>query len=133
MIAPYFDGANDQHWLVAVDGADVAGVCYCAAERFTEGTYNVLAIAAASGRQRQRIGSALMTAIEEQLSHTGGRVLLVETSSDPRFASTQEFYRSTGFEHVATIPDYWAASDDKIVFSKTLGLNAQASGVSRTP
>jgi ribosomal protein S18 acetylase RimI-like enzyme len=119
MIAPYFAGEEGQHWLVAQGEAGPAGFCYCAPERFTDATFNLLAIA--SQQRGAGIGKRLIGALEAELSAAGARLLLVETSSQPQFAPTQAFYRSAGFSHVATVPDYWTAGDDKIIFSKPIG------------
>ena len=119
LIAPFFTGEDGHHWLVVQGEAEPAAFCYCAMERFTDATFNLLAIA--SEQRGAGFGKRLIGALEVELSAVGGRLLLVETSSQPQFAPTQAFYRSAGFDHVATIPDYWAAGDDKIVFSKPVG------------
>jgi ribosomal protein S18 acetylase RimI-like enzyme len=120
MIAPFLAGNDGEHWLVAQDAAGVCGFCYCALERFTEGTYNLLAIAIAPARRGEGIGGAPLHGLREALRAAGGRLLLVETSSRPEYSAAKAFYRAAGFTPVATIPDFWSAGDDKLVFARPL-------------
>ena len=103
MIAPFFAGEDGHHWLVAQGEPGPVAFCYCAAERFTDATFNLLAIA--SEHRSVGFGDRLIDALEVELSAAGARLLLVETSSQPQFEPTQAFYRSAGFNDVATIPD----------------------------
>ena len=120
MMAEYFsNAASDDCWLTADDGGPVA-VVYCAPERMTDGTWNVLLIAVHPDRQGQGIGEALMTAVETMLAARGQRVLLVETSGLPEFERTRAFYRRLGYEQEARIRDFYQAAEDKIIFRKAL-------------
>lgn len=124
MIAPYFsDLEGGEFWLTDVDDANNAepvGVAYCAPERMTEGTWNLLLIAEHPTRQGQGRGTALFQHVERTLASRGERVLLVETSGLPNFERTREFYRKNGFDQEARIRDFYKAGDDKIVFRKAL-------------
>lgn len=120
MIAPFFDDSTCQEkWFVCEDGKqNVVGFGYCRPEPFTEGTWNLLAIGVRTSQQGRGVGSALMHYIEQALS--GERLLLVETSSLDDFVKTRAFYVKCGYDLVATIPEYWAVNDGKIIFSKKL-------------
>ena len=101
------------------DGKPV-GVAYYAPERVTDGTWNTYLIAVHPHVQRQGHGTTLMRHIEKTLRAGGGRLLLVETSSLPRFESARAFYRRCGFEHEARVRDFYSAGEDKIIFRKLL-------------
>jgi ribosomal protein S18 acetylase RimI-like enzyme len=58
--------------------------------------------------------------MEGVLRSTGARLLLVETSGMPDFSGQREFYRRLGFEQEARIRNFYAAGDDKIVFTMSL-------------
>lgn len=46
------------------------------------------------------------------------RLLMVETSGLPAFATARDFYAKCGFLHKATIKNFFADGDDKLVFTK---------------
>lgn len=120
MAAAYLARADaDELWCVFDDGA-VAGLAYAAPERMTDGTWNLLLIAADPHRQRTGIGSALIAAVERQLGARGVRLLLVETSGLTEFDATRRFYRQRGYREEARIRDFYQAGEDKIVFVKPL-------------
>lgn len=124
MITPFLsEQTANERWFVYDDAElGVVALGYCRLERFTEGTWNLLAIGVHTHLQGQGIGSALIKHIERSLSQE--RLLLVETSSHAEFAKTRAFYVKCGYELVATIPDYWATGDDKQIFSRRLGEHA---------
>ncbi|MEM8486569.1 MAG: GNAT family N-acetyltransferase [Bacteroidota bacterium] len=120
MIAPFFDDAEQpEKWFVCEDGeGGVVGFAYCRPEPLTVGTWNLLAIGVHPAHQGRKLGAALMRHTEQALA--GERLLLVETSSLDSFARTRAFYIRCGYDLVATIPGYWEAGDDKVIFSKSL-------------
>jgi ribosomal protein S18 acetylase RimI-like enzyme len=121
MAAGRFSGdAPDDLWLAADQGGPVA-VAYCAPERMTQGTWNLLLIAVHPGRQGQGLGAALVRRAEQALAARGGRVLLVETSGLPGFERTRAFYRKLGYDEEARIREFYQAGEDKIIFRKALG------------
>lgn len=112
---------TSDEWFVAEnDTKDVVAITYCAPERMTEGTWNLLLIAVAKKYQGQGIGHQLMLFVENYLREKDVRVLLVETSGLPEFELTRKFYPLCGYQHVATIPEYYDKGDDKVVFWKSL-------------
>ena len=111
--------AEQEFWLTYDDNG-VQAVAYCAPERMTNGTWNLLLIAVHPDRQREGIGRLLMSRVESILKKLGIRVLLVETSGTDKFVRTRSFYEQIGYETEACIRDYYDAGDDKIVFRKAL-------------
>ena len=61
-----------------------------------------------------------MQHVEQILAEQGERVLLIETSGLDAFERTHNFYRKIGYEEEARIREFYAASEDKIVFRKAL-------------
>jgi ribosomal protein S18 acetylase RimI-like enzyme len=119
MMAGYLAG-EDALWIVAEAGARITGFAFSQVEQLTEGTYNLRAMAVVADLRGTGIGSRLLAESEQLLAATGGRILLVETSSTPDFDATAAFYRNRGFTAEARIRDYWAAGDDKLIFRKAL-------------
>jgi len=120
MIAGFFAGtASNEYWLTIDDG-ELKALAYYAAERMTEGTWNLLLITVHPDHQRQGYGTAMMCAVEHELSKRGERLLLIETSSLPAFERARIFYEKLGYDREAKIRDFYSDGDDKIVFRKAL-------------
>lgn len=115
----HLSGDGDGIWLTADDGEPV-GVAYCAPEAVTVGTWNLLMLWIREDRHGKGHGSALVRFVVGQLSDHGARLLIVETSGLPEFAAAKAFYAKCGFEHEATIRDFFDAGDDKLVLTKSL-------------
>ena len=121
MLDNYFSGnSTSEIWLTSVNGSTLAGICYCAPERMTEGTYNLYLIAVRSDLQRKKTGRKMLAFLEELLRKNEARILLVETSGLPEFERTREFYLKTDFLQVAEINDFYREGESKIVFWKKL-------------
>lgn len=116
MAEPFLNGSAEHLWLVICDGETVVGFAYAESERLTDNTHNLLAIAVSPERQNRGIGKALVGAVQRQLARTGGRILLVETSSLAEYEGTRAFYDGLGFAREARIRDFYAEGEDKIVF-----------------
>jgi ribosomal protein S18 acetylase RimI-like enzyme len=89
-------------------------------EKFTDGTYNLLAIGVSNEYQRKGIASEMMKYIEQLVKHKEGRVLIVETSTDDAQIGARKFYKQIGYTQEAVIRDFWKDGEDKIVFWKKL-------------
>ena len=118
MSADYLAGSADELWLITA--SDPLGFVYCAPERMTEATWNMLLIAVHPRHQGTGIGTALTRETEDAVAKRGGRVLLVETSGLASFAATRAFYAARGYAEEARIRDFYAEGEDKIVFWKAL-------------
>ncbi len=119
LTAAFFDGDDDQRWLVFDDG-QVDAACYFVPEEMAEGVWNLLMIAIDPKRHGAGLGSQLMEAVETQLAEVGARILLVDTSGKDDFERTRAFYDMLGYEREARIRDYWSDGDDKVTFRKVL-------------
>lgn len=115
----YLAGESEDLWFTADDGEPV-GVAYCAPEPVTDGTWNLLMLWTRRDRNGQGHGSALVNHVENILNERSVRLLIVETSSLPDFAGARAFYDKCGFTQEARIRNFFAAGDDKIVYTKSL-------------
>lgn len=98
-----------------MDGVPVGYVCY-GPNTMTEGTWELYWIAVDPDHQGEGLGSLLMDALEEDASGKGGRMIAVETSSRPDYLPTVSFYRHRGYRLEATVKNYYAPGDDKLIF-----------------
>jgi GNAT superfamily N-acetyltransferase len=121
MVDPFLSGAADEIWLLALEEHEPVGLAYCAPERMTEETWNLLLIAVREDRQGRGVGAALTRRLEHTLASRGARLILVETSALPAFDRTRTVYGRLGYAEVARIPEFYATGEDKVVFWKALG------------
>jgi ribosomal protein S18 acetylase RimI-like enzyme len=70
--------------------------------------------------QKKGIGRYLLEYVEREVKEQGGRMLLVETSSQESYGETIRFYEKNSYQLVARIKDFYRIGDDKLVFSKVL-------------
>ena len=121
MIQSYLsDAASQDIWFTTTDENKSIALGYCAPEKFTEGTYNLYAIAVHKDYQGKGIGSAMMTYIENVLQKNGSRILIVETSGTAEFTLTRKFYDQCNYVQQAVIPEFYDKEDDKVIFWKKL-------------
>lgn len=125
----YLAGESDGLWFTADDGEPV-GVAYCAPEPVTDGTWNLLMLWTRHDRNGLGHGSALVHRVEQVLTRREGRLLIVETSGLPDFENARAFYSKCGFTQEARIKNFFAAGDDKIVYTKMLQTNGAAGQIS---
>jgi ribosomal protein S18 acetylase RimI-like enzyme len=121
----YLEGKSEDLWFTADDGEPV-GVAYCAPEPVTDGTWNLLMLWTRHDRHGQGHGSALVSHVEKILIERGVRLLIVETSGSAAFETARAFYDRCGFTQEARIQNFFAAGDDKIVYTKPLSSESVA-------
>jgi ribosomal protein S18 acetylase RimI-like enzyme len=86
----------------------------------TEWTYDLYWIAVDKSKHRGGVGKRLLKFVEEEVDRRGGRLLLIETSSQETYGGTIQFYERTGYALVGKVTDYYKAGDDKLIFAKRL-------------
>jgi ribosomal protein S18 acetylase RimI-like enzyme len=86
----------------------------------TVGTWDLYWIAVRKTQQGSGCGQRLLRHAEEDVRTRGGRLLLIETSSQESYGATRSFYDRAGYALAATIPEYYKPGDDKLVFLKRL-------------
>lgn len=102
------------------DGAGVLGYVCFGPTPLTESTYDLYWIAVDKSKHRGGVGKRLLKFVEEEVHRRGGRLLLIETSSQETYGGTIQFYERTGYEPVGKITDYYKPGDDKLIFAKRL-------------
>jgi ribosomal protein S18 acetylase RimI-like enzyme len=86
----------------------------------TEGVYDLYWIVVDRATQKKGIGRYLLEYVEREVKEQGGRMLLVETSSQESYGETIRFYEKNSYQLAARIKDFYRIGDDKLVFSKVL-------------
>lgn len=86
----------------------------------TTGTFDLYWIAVDPAVQGKGIGKQLNDHAEALIKSLGGRLIIVETSSQPRYERTREFYVRRGYAEMARIRDYYKPGDDLVVYGKNI-------------
>ncbi len=86
----------------------------------TQGVYDLYWIAIDPAAHRKGYGRRLIDYVEGDVVKRGGRMLLIETSSQEAYGSTIRFYKREGYKLEARIKNFYRIGDDKLVFSKEL-------------
>ena len=84
----------------------------------TESTYDLYWIAVDKSKHRGGVGKKLLKFAEEEIARRGGKMLLVETSSQETYGGAIQFYEKTGYELVGKVKEYYKPGDDKLIFAK---------------
>lgn len=106
------------NFIVDRDGNQVLGFACYGPRDLAEGVFDLYWIAVDPNARRSGVGRELLTASEEAVRQTGGRMLIAETSGTPRYESTRTFYLRMGYLAEATIKDFYTKGDDLAIFVK---------------
>mmetsp|Transcript_37327 Transcript_37327/g.57297 ORF Transcript_37327/g.57297 Transcript_37327/m.57297 type:complete len:203 (-) Transcript_37327:147-755(-) len=120
MMAPFLGGTDTEQWHVVVTQQEdsVIGFAYVQAERLTDRTWNLRAIATDPTVHGRGAGTALISAVERALH--GARLLVIDTTQTEDQARARRFYAARGYEQVAVIPAFFGEGEDKVTFTKLL-------------
>ena len=123
LIDIYLDQPQQRDYrLVVAENEDsrVVGYLSYGPTPLTEGTYDLYWMAVASGEQGRGFGRELVNWLEEEVRAAGGRMILIETSSQPKYEKTRRFYTGLNYQEVSRIPDFYRRGDDRITYVKYL-------------
>lgn len=93
----------------------------------TQGVYDLYWIAVDPKEQGKGFGRLLLAHVERDVVKRGGRMILIETSSQESYGSTVRFYRRAGYERAARIKNFYRIGDDKLIFLKELTVDSSRS------
>ena len=113
------DRQEDYYIYSAVDENKSVGGYYCLGPTpMTSGTYDLYWIAVSPRAQHHGIGKKLLVHAEEEAGRRGGRLIIAETSSLPKYDKTRTFYLHNAYSELARIRDYYRIGDDLVVYGK---------------
>jgi ribosomal protein S18 acetylase RimI-like enzyme len=114
--------ASGYHFLFADLGPRAVGYACFGPIACTTHSYDLFWIAVHEDQRGQGLGKELLRRSEEAIARLGGRRVWIETSSTPKYDPTRGFYLSRGYIEEARLKEFYAPGDDKVVYSKTVGL-----------
>jgi len=110
------------------DVSEVLGYVTFGPTPLTESTFDLYWIAVDKSKHRGGVGKRLLKFTEEDVVRRGGKLLLIETSSQETYGGTIQFYERTGYELVGKIKEYYKPGDDKLIFAKQLATGGPVDG-----
>jgi ribosomal protein S18 acetylase RimI-like enzyme len=105
---------------VAEHEARLAGWINYGPTPLCQGTWDLYWIASAAWARGRGAGSALIRAMEADLTSRGARLVRVETSSVTEYAATRTFYDRMRYLPASLIKDFYRPGDDLVVLTKRL-------------
>ena len=104
--------------VVEAEGGAPAGYMTWGPTPLAEGAYDLYWMAVAPAEQGRGRGKELVRWLEGEVARRDGRVILIETSSQPKYHGTRQFYIDLGYKEVARVPDFYRAGDDRVIYAK---------------
>jgi len=126
LLEVYLNSADQRDYIFAgaVDESDqpVGYVCY-GPTPLTAGTYDLYWIAVDPAQHGSGVGSLLLKYVEQQICRPTApaetaRMLIIETSSLPRYEAARRLYQRHHYREVARLPDFYADGDDRVIYAK---------------
>ncbi len=105
-------------YSAVAENDEVIGYICFGKRPLTLATFDIYWIAVKPSLHGGGIGKSLIKFAEQKIKEKGGKLILVETSSQEKYQKTRLFYKSCGYEEVARIKDFYKPNDDLIIFAK---------------
>lgn len=108
------------YWMKIADEDGIVAFANYGKNAFSTHSWDLYWIAVHNNSRNKKLGSVLLKAIEDDVRKMGGKILWIETSGRPLYASTEGFYRRNGYELQASLKDFYGPGDPKQIYSKVL-------------
>jgi len=123
LIDVYLDRPDQKDYRVVVveNGAgEVVGYMTYGPTALAEGVYDIYWMAVSPREQGRGLGKSFVRWVEERVREEQGRMIIIETSSQPKYQPTRRFYINLGYQEVARVPDFYKPGDDRVIYTKRL-------------
>jgi GNAT superfamily N-acetyltransferase len=108
------------YWLKASDEDGIVAFANYGKNAFSTHSWDLYWIAVHQNSRNKKLGSLLLKAVEDDVKKRGGKILWIETSGRPLYASTEGFYKRNGYELQASLKDFYGPGDPKQIYSRQL-------------
>jgi GNAT superfamily N-acetyltransferase len=118
----FFDGVAEEGdtCLTLVEDGEVTGFTYFGPDNIAVGSWELWWIVVDSRLQGKGRGGLLLRRAESMALAEKCRQMFLDTSSQPKYEPTRQFYAKYGYEQEAVLRDYYAPGDDKVIFRRVL-------------
>ena len=106
--------------VVVVENRDggVGGYMTWGPTPLTEGAYDLYWMAVSLRRSRDGAWARSSSVwLEQTVAGLDGRLIIIETSGQPKYHPTRKFYLGLGYKEVARVPDFYKPGDDRIIYT----------------
>ena len=107
-------------WMKIIDDDGLVAFANYGKNAFSTHSWDLYWIAVHQNSRNKKLGSVLLKACEDDVRNAGGKILWIETSGRPLYASTEAFYRRNGYDLHASLKDFYGEGDPKQIYSKVL-------------
>jgi len=116
------DNPQQKDYIIRVceDSGEVLGYYCIGPTPATQSTFDLYWIATKPSGQRKGVGGALDEHAQNLIGSQGGKLVIAETSSQPKYEKTRRFYLTRGYTELSRIRDYYRIGDDLVVYGKYL-------------
>ena len=108
------------YWMKVIDKDGLVAFANYGKNAFSTHSWDLYWIAVHQNSRNKKLGSVLLKAIEDDVRNMDGKILWIETSGRPLYASTESFYKRNGYELQASLRDFYGPGDPKKIYSKVL-------------
>ncbi len=108
------------HFVFAELGGRTVGYACYGPIAGTRESHDLFWIAVDRSSQSEGVGRKLLCEAESQIFQRGGRRVYAETSSREQYVPTRTFYERSGYLREASLRDFYAPGDDKVIYVKVL-------------
>ncbi len=112
--------ASGYFWMKITDEDGLVAFANYGKNAFSTHSWDLYWIAVHQNSRNKKLGSVLLKAIEDDVRNRGGKILWIETSGRPLYASTESFYRKNSYELQASLREFYGPGDPKQIYSKVL-------------
>ena len=111
---------QEDYFFVVAENADgrIVGYLSYGPAALAEGAYDLYWVVVEPESQGRGHGKELVAWLEEKVREEGGRMILIETSSQSKYQTTRQFYLHMGYKEVSRIPHFYRPGDDRITYAK---------------
>ena len=121
LIDVYLNVPDQKDYRVTViedERGGLAGYMTWGPTPLAEDAYDLYWMAVAPAEQGRGRGKALMRWLEDEVRGLDGRMIVIETSSQPRYEPTRRFYAGLDYREVARVPHFYRPGDDRVIYAK---------------
>jgi GNAT superfamily N-acetyltransferase len=106
--------------VVEGEGGAPAGYMTWGPTPLAEDAYDLYWMAVSPREQGRGRGRELVLWLEEEVRGRNGRLIIIETSSQPKYHPTRQFYLGLGYREAARVADFYRPGDDRIIYTKDI-------------
>jgi ribosomal protein S18 acetylase RimI-like enzyme len=106
--------------IVCEHEGQAVGYAYYAPDVMTDGAWYIYWIAVSPTLHGKGVGREILLYAEDDIRRRNGRVLFIETSSQPSYETTRRFYLRQGYAVTGVLRDFYTDGDDMVIFRKRM-------------